>query len=91
MENKFCSICGFSYIKIDYSDYPAEKMKFMCFQKNIALAKLFKKHKLHLSRFFSCNYTKSCYCVNMVSVTSVSCNIKVSVKLYKPVSHYHPR
>ena len=29
-----------------------------------------KKHKLHLSRLFCCIYT--CYCVNMVSVTSAS-------------------
>ena len=37
---------------------------------------LFKKHKLHSSRFgFCCNRT--CHCVNMVSVTSAS--------------RYHPR
>ena len=36
---------------------------------------LLKKHKLHLCRLFSCNQT--CYCVNMVSVTSAS--------------RYHPR
>ena len=29
---------------------------------------LFEKHKLHLSRLFCCNHT--CYCVNMISVTS---------------------
>ena len=31
---------------------------------------LLKKHKFHLSRLFCCNYT--CYCVNMVSVSSPS-------------------
>ena len=33
---------------------------------------LLKKHKLHLSHLFCCNRT--CYCANMVSVTSKSCN-----------------
>ena len=31
---------------------------------------LLKKHKHHLSRLFCCNHT--CYCINMVSVTSAS-------------------
>ena len=43
---------------------------------------LLKKHKLHLSRLFCCNHT--CYCVNMVSVTSVSHYITSA-------SCYHPR
>ena len=37
--------------------------------------------KLHLSRLFCCNHT--CYCVNMVSVTSASSYIT-------PASCYHP-
>ena len=43
---------------------------FVCFFNKISL-----KHKLHLSRLFSGNHT--CYCANMVSVTSAS--------------RYHPR
>ena len=43
---------------------------------------LLKKHKLHLSRLFCCNHT--CYCVNMVSVTSVS-------RYITSLSRYHPR
>ena len=40
-----------------------------------------KKHKLHLSGLFCCNHT--CYCVNMVSVTSGSSYVTSA-------SHYHP-
>ena len=43
---------------------------------------MLKKHKLHLSRLFCCNHT--CYCVNMVSVTSVS-------RYITSASRYHPR
>ena len=41
-----------------------------------------KKHKLNLSRLFCCNHT--CYCVNMVSVTSAS-------RYITSASRYHPR
>ena len=43
---------------------------------------LLKKHRFHLSRLFCCNHT--CYCVNMVSVTSVSHYITSA-------SRFHPR
>ena len=43
---------------------------------------LLKKHKLHLSRLFCCNYT--CDCVKMVSVTSAS-------RYITSASRYHPR
>ena len=39
------------------------------------------KKQTSLSRLFCCNHT--CYCVNMVSVTSVSCYITSA-------SRYHP-
>ena len=65
--------CGFSSIKIDYSDYPKNL---------ISRINEVEKPKLHLSRWFCCNHT--CYCVHMVSVTSVSRYITSS-------SRYHPR
>ena len=43
---------------------------------------LLKKHKLHLSHLFCYNHT--CYCANMVSVTSASRYITAA-------SRYHPR
>ena len=43
---------------------------------------LLKKHKRHLRRLFCCNHT--CYCVNMVSVTSAS-------RCIMSASRYHPR
>ena len=43
---------------------------------------LLKKHKLHLNRLLGCNHT--CYCVNMVSVTSAS-------RYITSASCYHPR
>ena len=55
-------------------------MKFMFFNK-ISLYRYFiEKHKLHLSHLFCCNQT--CYCVNMVSVTSPS-------RYLTSVSRYH--
>ena len=46
-------------------------MKFMIFSIKYRYSDiLLKKHKLHLSRLFCSNHTY--YCVNMVSVTSVS-------------------
>ena len=72
--------CGFSSIKIDYSDYLksliSRKMKFF-FSIKYRFSDIIieKKHKLHLSRLFCCNHT--CYCVKMISVTSAS--------------RYHPR
>ena len=82
--------CGFSYIKIDYSVYPKSlisrinevyvfSMKY-CYSYSDILLK--KKHKLHLSRLFCCNHT--CYCVNMVSVTSAS-------RYIMSASRYHLR
>ena len=68
--------CGFSSNKIDYSDYPKSlisKIKY----RDILL----KKPKLHLSSSFCCNHT--CYCINMVSVTSASHYIMTA-------SRYHP-
>ena len=58
-------------------------MKFMYFSIKYRYSDIsLKKHKLHLSHLFCCNHT--CYCVNMVSVTSVSRYIKSS-------SRYHSR
>ena len=45
-----------------------------------------KKHKLHLSHLFCCNHT--CYCVNMVSVTSASRYITSAIS--KKVLDVHP-
>ena len=59
---------GFSPIKIDYSDYP--KSLISSLPENIAI------------RLFCCNH--SCYCVNMVSVTSAS-------RYITSASRYHPR
>ena len=79
--------CGFSCIKIDYSDYPKNLIRRIN-EVMFLLIKyryndiLLKKHKLHLSRLFCCNH--SCYCVNMVSVTSAS-------RYITPASRYHPR
>ena len=51
-------------------------MKFMYFSIKFRYSDiLLKKHELGLNCLFCCNHT--CYCVNMVSVTSASC--------------YHPR
>ena len=60
-------------------------MKFMFFSikyrySDILLKK--QQHKLHLSRLFCCNHT--CYCVNMVSLTSAS-------RYITSASCYHPR
>ena len=58
-------------------------MKFMYFSiKYRYIDILLKKHKLHLNRLFCCNHT--CYCVNMVSVTSAS-------RYIRSASRYHPR
>ena len=78
--------CRFSSIKIDYSDYPKSlisRINEVFFFNKIALLRHFiKKHKLHLSHLFCCNPT--CYCVNMVSVTSPS-------RYITSASGYHPR
>ena len=67
--------CRFSSIKIGYSDY-LKSLISRINEVHVFSIKyhysdiLLKKHKLHFSRFFCCNYT--CYCVNMVSVVSAS-------------------
>ena len=85
MENSSVA-CGFSSIEIDYSD----SMKSLISRINEVYVFsikyrysdiLLKKHKLHLSRLFCCNHT--CYCVNMVSVTSTS-RYKTSASRYHP-------
>ena len=55
----------------------------LCFFNKISLYRYFieKKHKLHLSLLLCCNHT--CYCVNMVSVTSASRYI-TSASCYYP-------
>ena len=79
--------CGFSSIKIDFSDCPKSlisrinEVYGVFFNKNIAIFKKTKKHALHLSRLFCCNHT--CYCVKMVPMTSASRNITSA-------SRYHP-
>ena len=79
--------CGLSSIKIDYSDCP-ESLISRINEVNIFTIKypysailLKQKHKFQLSRLFCYNHT--CYCVNMVSVTSASSYIT-------PASWYHP-
>ena len=58
-------------------------MKFMYFSIKYRYSDiLLKKHELRLNCLFCCNHT--CYCVNMVSVTSASCYIMSA-------SCYHPR
>ena len=79
--------CGFSSIKIDYSDYPKSLISrinevYVFSIKYRYSDILLKKHKLHLSRLFCCNHT--CYCVNTVSLTPGS-RYKTSA------SRYHPR
>ena len=64
---------------VDYSDYPKNLVSrinevYVCSIKYWNSDTLLNKHKLHLSHLFCCDHT--CYCVNMVSVTSAS--------------HYHP-
>ena len=68
------------FYKIDYSDY-LKSLISRIYEVYVFSIKyrysdiLLKIHKLHLSRLCCCNHT--CYCVNMVSVTSAS--------------RYHPR
>ena len=76
--------CEFSPSKIHLSDYPKslisrKKWSSMYFQWNMATAIFYwQKNK----RLFC--YSHTCYCVNMVSVTSASCYIKSA-------SRFHPR
>ena len=75
--------CGFISIKIDYSDYPKSLISRINRYSDILLKKKnTHTHKLHLSRLFCCNHT--CYCVNMVSVTSAS-------RYITSASRYHLR
>ena len=75
--------CGFSSLQINYSDYPKSLISRIN-EVNSFFFQYFveKTHKLLLSRLFSCNHT--CYCVNMVSVTSAS-------RYITSASRYHPR
>ena len=77
----------FSFNNIDYSDYPKSLIsrinEVYVFFNKISVSQYFiKKHKLHLNCLFCCNDT--CYCVNMVSVTSAS-------RYITSTSGYHPR
>ena len=69
---------GFSSINIDFSDYLKSLISRINKVEGFFFNKIFflKKHKLHFSRLFCCDHTKSCNCVNMVSVTSASRYIK---------------
>ena len=81
--------CGFSSTKIDYSDYPKSLIsrinEVYVFFNKISLQRYFIEKKInftcHSNRLFCCNHT---YCVNIVSVTSVS-------RYITPASRYHPR
>ena len=80
---------GYSSIKIDYSDCPKslisrinEVYVFSIEYRYSYILLKKQQHKLHLSRLFCCNHT--CYCVNIVSVTSVS-------RYITSASRYHPR
>ena len=77
----------FSSIRIDYSDYPKSLISrineiYVFLIKYRYSDILLKKHKLHSSCLFCCNHT--CYCVNMVPVTSESHYITSA-------SRYHTR
>ena len=66
---------GFSSIKIDYSDYPKNLISRIndvyAFSIKYRYSDiLLEKHKFIDNHLFCCNHT--CYCVNMVSVTSAS-------------------
>ena len=84
---------GYSSIKIDLSDYPKSLFSrinevyvfFIKYRYSDILLK--KKHKLHLSRLFCCNHT--CYCFNMVSVTSASRFIMLASRYITSESRYH--
>ena len=71
--------CGFSSIQIEYSDYLKSlisRINEVCLSIKYHYSDiLLKNNKLHFSRLCCCNHT--CYCVNMISVTSTS--------------RYHPR
>ena len=67
--------CGFSSIKVDYSDYLKSLFSrinevYVFSIKYRYSDILLKTYKFYLSSLFCCNHT--CYCVNMVSVTSAS-------------------
>ena len=67
--------CGFSSIAIDYSDYLkrliSRKMMLMYFSLKYRFSGIsLKRHQLHYNCFFCCDHT--CYCGNMISVTSAS-------------------
>ena len=88
--------CGFSSNKIDYSDYVSEKFnqqnkRSLCFFsiKYRYSDILLKTHKLNFSQLFCCNRT--CYCVNMVSLTSASRYITSASRYITSVSRFHPR
>ena len=73
--------CGLRSIKIDYFDYPKSLISRIN-KAYVFFNQISKKHKLHLSHLFCCNHT--CYCVNMVSVTS-------ALRYITLASHYHQR
>ena len=68
--------CGFSPVKIDYSDYPKSFISrinevYFFFHKISIASSFFKTFIVECcNRLFHCNQT--CYCVGMVSVTSTS-------------------
>ena len=77
---------GFGSIKIDYIDFPKSlisRINELCvFSIKYRYSDiLLNKHKLHLSLLFCCDHT--CYCVNMISVTSSS-------RYITSASRYHP-
>ena len=57
-------------------------MKFMYLSIKYRYSDILLKKNKHLNRLFCCNHT--CYCVNMVFVTSAS-------RYITPASYYHPR
>ena len=72
--------CGFSSIKIDYS---VRRMKFMYFSIKYRYSDILLKNiNFIYNRLFCCDHT--CYCVNMVSVTSAS-------RYITSTSRYHTR
>ena len=81
-ERKISSVaCGFSPIKIHFSDYPKSLISrinevYVFFNK---VSHFIEKHKFIYNRLFCCKHT--CYCVGMVSATVTLS--KVSVTLSK--------
>ena len=78
--------CGFSSIKIDYSDCPKSLIsRKICFM-HFSILKIIINFIYNGYRSFCCNHT--CYCVNMVSVTPASRYITSATRFHRYESRY---